>query len=230
MPKEFASSAMESDEDGTPSDFQPFKRNSVNLIAAPTNTGKSYLVSHLIRHRRVYFPGNPVGRVVYVYCNASSANSLLFPPPSPLPELFLEEDNEEEGREEIEQEEAHLTEDSEIETVHLRLEDFTSPKSFLREQDLVVFEDVNFAHPAIWLTVNVYTHHLNLCSTFIICQALIGGENKQKLSPLLSLVHNVLLLFSSNTVARYFKYILTYFFHDGDTREYLKQILSFGQR
>jgi hypothetical protein len=79
-------------------------------------------------------------------------------------------------------------------------------------------------------TVNVYTHHLNLCSTFIICQALIGGQKKETLSPLLSLIHNVLLLFSSNTVARYFKYILTYFFHDDDTRTYLKQILSFGQR
>jgi hypothetical protein len=223
---------MEPDEDGTPRDFQPFKRNSVNLIPAPTNTGKSYLVGHLIRHRRVYFSGNPVGRVVYVYCNASSAQSLLYPPPLPSPELFLEEAEEKEAeeKEEREEREADLTRESDIDIVHLRLEDFTSPETFLREQDLVVFEDVYVFHPSIAQTVNVYTHHLNLCSTFIICQALIGGVKKEALSPLLSLIHNVLLLFSSNTVARYFKYIATYYFHDDDSRAYLKQILSFGQR
>jgi hypothetical protein len=223
---------MESAEDGS-RDFQPFKRNSVNLIAAPTNTGKSYLIAYLIRHRRIYFPGNPVGRVVYVYCNSSSARTLLYPPPqpptpppSPPPAAFsLEEEEEEETR--VEEEESQQ---EDVEFVHLCLEDFTSPETFLREQDLVVFEDVHFVHPSIELTIDVYTHHLNLCSTFIICQALLDKEKKTRLSPLLSLVHNVLLLFSSNAVARYFKYIVTYFFHDDDTRLYLKQILSFGQR
>jgi hypothetical protein len=238
---------MESDQDRSPSpsrDFQPFKRNSVNLIAAPTNSGKSYLVAHLIRHRHIYFAGNPVGRVIYVYCNPSSPRfglrptSPSTPPASPLhaadaEDIFAiiqEDEKDEEEEEEKTTTSRRAEEEEELEIIHLRLEDFTSPETFLRERDLVVFEDVHFFHPSIELTVDVYTHHLNLCATFIICQALIGGERKQKLSPLLNLVHNVLLLFSSNAATRYFKYILNYFFHDDELKAYLKQILSFGQR
>jgi hypothetical protein len=238
---------MESDQDRSPSpsrDFQPFKRNSVNLIAAPTNSGKSYLVAHLIRHRHIYFAGNPVGRVIYVYCNPSSPRfglrptSPSTPPASPLhaadaEDIFAiiqEDEKDEEEEEETTTTSRRTEEEEELEIIHLRLEDFTSPETFLRERDLVVFEDVHFFHPSIELTVDVYTHHLNLCATFIICQALIGGERKQKLSPLLNLVHNVLLLFSSNAATRYFKYILNYFFHDDELKAYLKQILSFGQR
>jgi hypothetical protein len=242
---------MESDEDTSPSppspppslstcDFQPFKRNSVNLIPAPTNSGKSYLIAHLIRHRHIYFAGNPIGRVIYVYCNPSSARFWLTPPSaagpaSPSLSTFASpsqaglEDIFAIGGPETAAVPATATDD-EIEIIHLRLEDFSSPETFLREQDLVVFEDVHLFHPSIELTVDVYSHHLNLCATFIICQALIAGQGKQKLSPLLNLVHNVLLLFNSTAATRYFKYILNYFFHDDDLKAYLKQILSFGQR
>jgi hypothetical protein len=224
---------MESCEDGTPGDFQPFKRNSVNLIPAPTNSGKSYLIAHLIRHRHIYFAGNPVGRVVYVYCNPSSAGFRLHPPAPPTlagtEVVPLGQEHQEEEEEEASSAIAD-TSAEEVEFVHLCLEDFTSPATFLRERDLVVFEDVHLFHPSIELTVDVYSHHLNLCATFIICQALIGKGGKQKLSPLLSLVHNVLLLFSSTAATRYFKYILNYFFHDDDLKAYLKQILSFAQR
>jgi hypothetical protein len=244
---------MESDEDTSShspspsSDFQPFKRNSVNLIPAPSNSGKSYLIAHLIRHRHIYFAGNPIGRVVYVYCNPSSARFWLTPPaatgqasPSPfssspsqtgLEDIFaIGGDREQETAVPVPEDAATAADNDKIEIIHLRLEDFSSPETFLRERDLVVFEDVHLFHPSIELTVDVYSHHLNLCATFIICQALIGREGRQKLSPLLNLVHNVLLLFSSTAATRYFKYILNYFFHDDDLKAYLKQILSFGQR
>jgi len=48
--------------------FEPFPRNSVNLVTGPTNIGKSYFVSHFLNNYKVYFP-LPVKRIFVVLCN-----------------------------------------------------------------------------------------------------------------------------------------------------------------
>ena len=51
------------------SSFQPFPRNSVNLVTGPTSSGKTYFVTQLLRHHETYFEGT-VNRIVVVLCNA----------------------------------------------------------------------------------------------------------------------------------------------------------------
>lgn len=221
---------MEPVEDGT-RDFQPFKKNSVNLIAAPTNTGKSFLVSQIIKHRHIYLPGNPVGRVIFVLCDSSVKPSFFSEQKvssvETAPDIVAAATAAAEEESPQTLQDFSSSSSSELEVIYLRLEDFSAPDAFLQEQDLVVFEDVHFVNPAIRRTIDVLSHHLNLCSTFIICQALIGRKD---LWPLLDLVHNILLLFNSNAVARCVKYVADHFFHDHELKDYLKQILAFGQK
>jgi len=48
--------------------FQPFPRNSVNLITGPTSIGKTYFVTQLLKHPHLYFQG-PVTRIIIILCN-----------------------------------------------------------------------------------------------------------------------------------------------------------------
>jgi DNA segregation ATPase FtsK/SpoIIIE-like protein len=237
---------MAPDVDGTP-DFQPFKRNSVNIIAAPTNTGKSYFIAQIVKHRHAFFPGNPVKRVVYILCNSSvqpssllvdAANSTTAPaaadaaaaPPISDPDDNFNTDltTPLESRAELSQAPAPTPVPVDpVDVLYLRLEDFTAPEAILQEQDLVVFEDVHVVPLALEQTINIFAHHLNLCSIFIICQGVIG---KKPLFALLSLAHNVILLFNANAVARCIKYVVAQFFHDDELKAYLKQIIAFAQR
>ena len=52
----------------TTSLFKPFPRNSVNLVTGPTKTGKTYFVTQLLHHYKLYFEG-PVNRIIFVQCN-----------------------------------------------------------------------------------------------------------------------------------------------------------------
>jgi hypothetical protein len=49
-------------------EYNPFPRNSVNLVVGPTNTGKTYFVTQLINNYKVFFPP-PVQRILVVLCN-----------------------------------------------------------------------------------------------------------------------------------------------------------------
>ena len=49
-------------------DFEPFPRNSVNLIVGPTHIGKTFFVTQLLNNYKLYFP-SPVHRIVIVLCN-----------------------------------------------------------------------------------------------------------------------------------------------------------------
>lgn len=48
--------------------FNPFPRNSVNLVIGPTHIGKTYFVTKLLNNYKVFFPP-PVKRIYIVLCN-----------------------------------------------------------------------------------------------------------------------------------------------------------------
>ena len=48
--------------------FQPFPRNSVNLITGPTSIGKTYFVTQLLKHPHLYFQGH-INRIIIILCN-----------------------------------------------------------------------------------------------------------------------------------------------------------------
>lgn len=49
-------------------EFVPFLRNSVNVIVGPTHIGKTFFVTKLLNHYKVFFPG-PVSRILIILCN-----------------------------------------------------------------------------------------------------------------------------------------------------------------
>lgn len=49
-------------------EYNPFPRNSVNLVVGPTHIGKTYFVTKLLNNYKTYFSG-PVGRILIVLCN-----------------------------------------------------------------------------------------------------------------------------------------------------------------
>jgi hypothetical protein len=57
---------------------------------------------------------------------------------------------------------------SDIEVVYLRIEELVHPNDFFQEGDVVIFEDVQNLTQVLLDTINVSTHHLNLCATFVL--------------------------------------------------------------
>ena len=47
--------------------FTPFPKHSVNLVTGPTSIGKTYFVTQLLNHHKVYFPN--IHRIFIVLCN-----------------------------------------------------------------------------------------------------------------------------------------------------------------
>ena len=59
---------MDSSESSNLLEYNPFPRNSVNLVVGPTHIGKTYFVTKLLNNYKLYFSG-PVGRILIVLCN-----------------------------------------------------------------------------------------------------------------------------------------------------------------
>jgi hypothetical protein len=92
----------------------------------------------------------------------------------------------------------------------------------LKENFVVIFEDVSIVSQIIFDVINVYTHHLNLSSVFVVCQSVF----KDKFKELLSITHNVIFSFSGANGVRLAKYINHYFCAGDDLKKYLTEITN----
>jgi hypothetical protein len=230
--------------DAVPACFRPFQKCSVNLLCAPTFVGKSFFVTQAVRRRQLFFAGNQPSRIVVVHCSSRNRKAGGAPPEDDLGEegsgdfFELPGDGEAPGEDDCQWDPSPPPPDGgcdadlrsslsggEIPQLDLDLEDFGDPLAVLRRGDLVIFEDLQKITWPVQETVNKHTHHLELCSTFLICQALIGT----KLFALAQLIHNVILLLHSNAVARFANYLVTVFFFDPELRALLRQILGHAQ-
>lgn len=183
------------------SNFNPFPRNSVNLVTGPTSSGKTYFVSRLLENYRVYFQG-PVDRIVVILCNDRIQNLTL--------NLNSEEEEEEEGLPVI---------------LQIPLPDFDPDQ--LQENDLVVIDDLQALTDVIRLTISVCAHHYNLASLFIVTHSLLGNR---KHFELLSLCHRIFLFLKGTANVRLFKYLNSNFYQDPDIQQALREIVPFCQR
>ena len=126
--------------------FLPFPPGSVTVLTAPTNSGKSFFLKHLLEHLDLFFP-RPVSKIVIVnshhnipfYPLASSSSS-----PDPVPPV--EEVN---------------------------LEDFHT--DLLEENAILIFEDVQTLSPVIKEAIDVHAHHSNLAAVFVVTHELVGS-------------------------------------------------------
>ena len=180
----------------TLSSFNPFPRNSVNLVSGPTSSGKTFFVSRLLENYKVYFQG-PVERIVVVLCNER------------IPNLSLNLNSEEE----------------ETFIIQVPLKDFDPEQ--LKENDLVVIDDLQALTDVVRLTISVCAHHYNLASLFIITHSLLGNRNNFEL---LSLCHRIFLFLKGTANARLFKYLNGNFYQDPDIQQALRDIVPFCQR
>ena len=112
----------------------------------------------------------------------------------------------------------------EIEVIYL---DEFSPKDHLSSNVALIFEDVPSLTKDILDCINVFAHHLNLASLFIVCQS-IFAEEEFKL--LLSLAHQIFIYFSGTGGTKLAQHIRQFFFVNAELKEYFKNIISFAER
>ena len=143
---------MDSDQEGR-NYFTPFFPNSVNLISASTNSGKTTLVLNFLKFKKNCFVDPNFNRAVVVLCN-DKVNA----------ETYLELANE----------------NFQVEVCSLL--EFI-PEQILNDNDVLIFEDVSELPPVLSESMNVLAHHYNLNSIFLITQSILKGEKfKQLLS------------------------------------------------
>ena len=127
--------------------IKPFPRNSVNLVTGPTSSGKTFYVTHLLKHYQIYFQA-PVKRIIFVLCNDRIEHlDLRFPTHS----------------------------DTHPKVLQIPLVEF-DPDQLLLPNDLVVIDDLQALTEVIRLTISVCAHHYNLTSLFIITHSLLGNK------------------------------------------------------
>jgi len=172
-----------------------FPRNSVNIISANTNAGKTHFALEVIKNWKFYNP-TPLTRVVVVLCNSSVDGNVY-----KLKDVDFPIDIYSIGEFEVDE---HLSEGC-----------------------FLIFEDVQVVTDTILRCINIYAHHCNLASLFLICQSLLGSSD---LFRLISLSHRVILFFSSSAGCRVCKYISTSFFQDAELKARLAEIISFAEK
>ena len=128
--------------------IKPFPRNSVNLLTGPTSSGKTFYVTHLLKHYHIYFQA-PVKRIIFVLCNDRI---------EPVDLKFQQSENQ-----------THPT------VLQIPLVEF-DPDQLLLPNDLVVIDDLQALTEGIRLTISVCAHHYNLTSLFIITHSLLGNK------------------------------------------------------
>ena len=143
---------MAADPDGHRDVYTPFFPNSINLISACSNSGKSTLLLNFIKNRQNCFI-RPFDRVVVVLCNDTVSG-----------ESFRE-----------------LASGGPLLTVEVCfLKEFV-PQQILLENDLLIFEDVYALSSRLSESINVLAHHLNLNSVFLVTQSILVDKSFKKL-------------------------------------------------
>lgn len=176
--------------------YCPFFPNSVNLISASTNSGKTTLLKNILVNKKNCFV-RPFDRVLVVLCNEKvDAQDYL-----QLSNKSLQ-----------------------VDTIYLSEFD---PETYLSSNLVVIFEDVLTLNDLILNTVNVYAHHLDLNSVFLVTQSILREE---EFKSLLSLSHRVIIFFSGVAGSKLGLYIKKLFFVNSEIKDYLKRIISFAEK
>ena len=171
--------------------FHPFFPNSVNIISAHTNGGKTTFLLNVLKNSKLYFPTKIEG-VTLVLCNN-----------------FVDGNN---FKEELE------TDSFPVDIIYLDNFDV----ELLKENYILIFEDVSVLSQIIIDCVNIHVHHLNIASAFIVCQSVFYD----KFRTLLSTCHNIIFAYSGSNGIRLSKYINQYFCASDELKSYLNEICS----
>ena len=172
----------------TANNFVPFYPHSVNILTAPTNSGKTTFLIDTLKHFQTYYTG-PVEGALIVLCNPVVDGECY---------KQLETD----------------TFSVDIDYI----ENFDALD--LKENFVLIFEDVSVLSPVILECCNVRSHHLNLATIFVIVQSVLDNNFKT----LLPLAQNLIYSFSGVNGVRLTKYIKKYYLAADDVKEYYNSI------
>ena len=169
-------------------DYIPFVPNSVNILTASTNSGKTTFLINTLKHLQCYYSG-PVEGAIVVLCNPCVDGDI------------------------------YKQLESDIFSVEIEYCE-TFETSSLKENFVLIFEDVSVLSPIIFECCNVKAHHLNLASIFIVVQFALDNQFK----PLLSVAQNIIFSYIGVNGVRLSKYINKYYTAGQDLKDYLTHI------
>ena len=170
-----------------PQDYIPFVPNSVNILTASTNSGKTTFLINTLKHLQCYYTGQVEG-VIVVLCNPCVDGDI------------------------------YKQLESDIFAVDIEYSETFEPES-LKENYVLIFEDVSILSPIIFECCNVKAHHLNLASIFIVVQSALD-----QFKPLLSVAQNIIFSYIGVNGVRLSKYINKYNTAGQDLKDYLNHI------
>jgi len=176
------------EDQGRCNNFVPFVPNSVNVLTASTNSGKTTFLINTLKHLQLYYSG-PVEGVIVVLCNPSVDGDI------------------------------YKQLESDIFSVEIEYCETFEP-DILKENFVLIFEDVSVLSPVILDCCNVKAHHLNLAAIFIVVQFALHDQFK----PLLCIAHNIIFSYVGVNGVRLSKYINKFYTAGQDLKDYLNHI------
>ena len=198
--------------------FFPFPRQSVNLISCCSNSGKTFFLEQIIRHRERFFQSPElINRLVFVNCNQRD-----FSIQHPWSTELNNDDDDNNNEDNHKQENSTI----DLEVVSLTLEDFADFTTILQPRDILILDDVLQINEDIQFIVKYGCHHYSLAAVFIVTQSCLS-------SPLYSLIgaaHNLILIFGNTTTTRLAQHLVQAFFLCPDTKAYLKAIFGIAEK
>lgn len=183
--------------EGGPTCIPLFPRQSVNLLSAPSNTGKTTLLKNVLKFRQHFFDRDGVRGLVYINCNARNDTAAL---ENPFEDL-----------------------EDEMEVLVLALHEIEDIDDLLKPRAgyVVILDDVVTIHPTVEHLITYATHHSDV-TLFVVTQSLLSN----KLFSLLYKVHTVTLFFGNSSTPPLARHLLNYFFLDDETKRSLKSYFS----
>lgn len=223
--------------------FNPFPKQTTTLITAPSNSGKTFYLKSLLRNSHLYFE-TPVTKVIVF--NQNSKVSFLSPDEDYVSAINDNKDDE------INQSHVNSFENNGtsgiFETVDFNgssnnnnnnnsvfpfpIEEYSiSEPDFdfdtLSSGTVVIFEDVVNLTPTILECINVRGHHQDLSHIFVVSHGILGNSHQFQL---LNYVHRLILFTSTKAVTRLAKYLVSNFFTDKESQNYLKKVIGIAER
>ena len=179
--------------------FTPFSPSSVVLFSSTTQSGKTFFLIDILRNRNNFFIGikeNPVTEVLVVLFNELVNGD---------PYLQVQEDN------------------FKVEVVY---QDEFVPEEHLKENQIVIFDDVQYLTPDIKKTVKVYAHHIGLKCLFIVVQAAI---TEHSFRDLLKLGHALVINFNGSAATNLSKYLTKNFLAGSERKAKFNKIVNYSE-
>jgi len=177
-----------------------FPDRSVNLLCSASNSGKSYMLAQILKHRHLFFGNDSVKSILYINCNLYNSGSDVENPFSDietdLPPLTV-----------------------------VNLADLDDVTNISHPKQVVILDDVVYVNDVVTHYVTYAANHMDLI-VFVVTQGCLS----EKLYRLIYKVHNLIVFLTNSSSISLCNNIKSRFFLSDDKKQYLKEILARAER